>query len=107
MPDALDNRLALLRLAAELRQATARAERAIDGGDAAAMLTEAIALSHNLVSAFLVQAEVSRDVERFAHEAAASEARQEAARRRSLRDAMRMLAIDLAHEVSRALRAKR
>jgi hypothetical protein len=107
MPDALDNRLALLQLAAELRRATARAEQAIDGGDAAAMLTEVVNLSHSLVSAFLVQAEVSRDVERCAHEAAASEARQEAARRRSLRDAARMLAIDMAHAAGQAVRAKR
>ena len=103
MPDALANRLALLQLAAELRQATARAELVLDGGTAADMLAAVVDLSHRAVSLALLSEAVSRDIEGYAQRAEAAEARQ----RRSLRGALRGLALDAANEVSRALRAKR
>lgn len=103
MADALANRLALLQLSAELRQATARAELVLDGGTAADMLAAVVDLSHRAVSLALLSEAVSRDIEGYAQRAEAAEARQ----RRSLRGALRGLALDAANEVSRALRAKR
>lgn len=103
MPDALANRLALLQLAADLRQATAKAESVLDGGTAAEMLAASIALAHNIVSLSLLIEANGRDVRDLTGRAEAAELRM----RRTLRGALRGLALDAANEVSRALRAKR
>lgn len=102
MADALANRLALLQLAAELRQATTRAELVLDGGTAADMLAAVVDLSHRAVSLALLSEAVSRDIEGYALRAEAAEARQH----RTLRGALRGLALELAQRVGDGLRKR-
>lgn len=103
MADALANRLALLQLAAELRQATTRAEHVLDGGTAADMLAAVVDLSHRAVSLALLSEAVSRDSEGYAQRAEAAEARQH----RTLRGALRGVALELVQRAGDGLRRRR
>jgi len=103
MADAVAHRLALLQLSAELEQAALRAAATLEAGDPAAMLGASVALAHQIVSVALLVEALGRDAEQLTERAEAAELRM----RRTLRGALRGLALDMAHAAGQAVRAKR
>ena len=101
MADPTAHRVALLQLAAELRQATARAEQAV-GGTEPEMLAAVVELAHRIASVALLHEAVSRDMEGFAQRAEAAELRG----RRTLRGALRGLVLDVVQRAASTLRER-
>jgi hypothetical protein len=103
MADALANRLALLQLSAELEQAATHAAATIESGDVAAMAGASVLVAHRTVSLAMLIEAAGRDAQESAERAERAAARG----RRTLRGAVREVALDLMGAIGQAIKARR